>query len=156
MAFIFDCKHPILFLCMWCPFLSSFWSGSDITWKNASKGSTSYWWNIDGSLHFCHISVIYRRINTSDKRAVRVFFSSPIMPFTSSHVSVACRTTLFRLHRYQLSSSKFSSSNMRLYLQFMYFSFEDLCCWLSWVIWKCLCMACTQRLVWKHCTFCYF
>lgn len=59
---------------MWCPFLSSFWIGSDITWKNASKGSTSYWWNIDGSLHFCHISVIYRRINTSDKRAVRVFF----------------------------------------------------------------------------------
>lgn len=67
MAFIFDCKHPILFLCMWCPFLSPFWSGSDNTWKNASKGSTSYWWNIDGSLHFCHTSVIYRRINTSDE-----------------------------------------------------------------------------------------
>lgn len=69
---------------MWCPFLSPFWSGSNNTWKNASKGSTSYWWNIDGSLHFCHISVIYRRINTSDKRAVRGFFSSPIMPLTSS------------------------------------------------------------------------
>lgn len=138
---------------MWCPFLSPFWSGSNNTWKNVSKGSTSYWWNIDGSLHFCHISVIYRRINTSDKRAVRVFFSSPIMPFTSSHVSIVSRTSysgsIVTNFPHLILCLKYKAL---IYLIFMYFSFKDL----SWVIWKCLCGACTQRLVWKHCTFCYF
>lgn len=125
---------------MWCPFSSPFWSGSDIIiWKNASKSSTSYWWNIDGSLHFCHNFVIYIYESIHQTGKLSGFFFSPIMMSTSSHVSTACRTIHFRLHRYQLSSSKFSASNLKFYHKFMYFSFKDLNWWLSWVIWKCLC-----------------
>lgn len=93
--------------------------------QRLNKLLMKYWWKPSFLSHLCHIQTnqyIRRELSGG-------FFSSPIMPFTSSHVSIPCRTTLFRLHCYQLSSSKFSASNMRLYLKFMYFWVAD---WVEW------------------------
>lgn len=98
-------------------------------------------------------SLSYTDESIHQTRAVRGFFSSPIMQFTSSHVSIPCRTMLFRLHCYQLSSSKFSASNMRLYLKFMYFWVAD---WVEWF--ENVCVG-PVRKDWfgnTYCTFCYF
>lgn len=93
--------------------------------QRLNKLLMKYWWKPSFLSHLCHIQT-----NQYIRRELSgVFFSSPIMPFTSSHVSIPCRTTLFRLHCYQLSSSKFSASNMRLYLKFMYFWVAD---WVEW------------------------
>lgn len=93
--------------------------------QRLNKLLMKYWWKPSFLSHLCHIQTNqYIRRELSGE-----FFSSPIMPFTSSHVSIPCRTTLFRLHCYQLSSSKFSASNMRLYLKFMYFWVAD---WVEW------------------------
>lgn len=93
--------------------------------QRLNKLLMKYWWKPSFLSHLCHIQTNqYIRRELSGE-----FVSSPIMPFTSSHVSIPCRTTLFRLHCYQLSSSKFSASNMRLYLKFMYFWVAD---WVEW------------------------
>lgn len=93
--------------------------------QRLNKLLMKYWWKPSFLSHLCHIQTNqYIRRELSGE-----FVSSPIMPFTSSHVSIPCRTMLFRLHCYQLSSSKFSASNMRLYLKFMYFWVAD---WVEW------------------------
>lgn len=99
--------------------------------QRLNKLLMKYWWKPSFLSHLCHIQTNqYIRRELSGE-----FVSSPIMLFTSSHVSIPCRTTLFRLHCYQLSSSKFSASNMRLYLKFMYFWVADWVEWLKMFVW---------------------